>query len=64
MKILVIGGTGHVGNYLVDKLLAKGHDVYVGARGEVMPRDKSAINRAKFIPILPCVKTAFLFTGL
>jgi nucleoside-diphosphate-sugar epimerase len=51
MKILVIGGTGHVGNFLVDKLLKKGHDVYVGARGEALPRDRGAINRAKFIKV-------------
>ena len=33
MKILVIGGTGHVGSFLVPMLVKSGHDVYVGTRG-------------------------------
>ena len=49
MKILVIGGTGHVGNFLVPKLLARGHEVYVGTRGKSRPRDVESLNGAKFI---------------
>jgi len=32
MKILVIGGTGHIGSYLVPRLVLSGHDVEVVAR--------------------------------
>ncbi len=32
MKILVIGGTGHIGSYLVPRLTGAGHDVAVVAR--------------------------------
>ena len=32
MKILVIGGTGHIGSYLVPRLLASGHEVSVVSR--------------------------------
>jgi len=32
MKILVIGGTGHIGSYLVPRLILGGHDVQVIAR--------------------------------
>ncbi|MEX0569414.1 MAG: NAD-dependent epimerase/dehydratase family protein [Candidatus Njordarchaeota archaeon] len=32
MKILVVGGTGHIGSYLVPKLVLAGHDVTVIAR--------------------------------
>ncbi|MBQ8309186.1 MAG: NAD(P)-dependent oxidoreductase [Clostridia bacterium] len=51
MKILVIGGTGHVGNYLVPKLLKNGHDVYVGTRGQIQPRDAESLQGAKFIKV-------------
>jgi nucleoside-diphosphate-sugar epimerase len=32
MKILVVGGTGHIGSYLVPRLTSKGHEVTVVAR--------------------------------
>lgn len=32
MKVLVVGGTGHVGSYLVPRLVLAGHDVQVVAR--------------------------------
>lgn len=49
MKILIIGGTGHVGNFLVPKLLKKGHTVYVGTRGKSIPRDRQSLDGTKFI---------------
>lgn len=49
MKILVIGGTGHVGNFLVPKLLAHGHEVYIGTRGKSRPRDVESLDGAHFI---------------
>jgi nucleoside-diphosphate-sugar epimerase len=33
MKVLVIGGTGHIGTYLVPRLVRAGHDVSVITRG-------------------------------
>ena len=32
MKVLVVGGTGHIGSYLVPRLVGRGHDVAVVAR--------------------------------
>lgn len=32
MRILVVGGTGHIGSYLIPRLVAAGHDVSVVAR--------------------------------
>jgi len=32
MRVLVIGGTGHIGSYLVPRLVMGGHEVYVVAR--------------------------------
>ncbi|MBN1250335.1 MAG: NAD-dependent epimerase/dehydratase family protein [Anaerolineae bacterium] len=37
MKTVVIGGTGHVGTYMVPRLVALGHDVTVVSRGERDP---------------------------
>ncbi|ESP89862.1 NAD-dependent epimerase/dehydratase family protein [Candidatus Halobonum tyrrellensis] len=37
MRITLIGGTGHVGTYLVPRLVAAGHDVSVVSRGERDP---------------------------
>lgn len=49
MKILIIGGTGHVGTFLVPKLVAEGHEVYVGTRGNTKPRIEQAFAGVKFI---------------
>ena len=49
MKIFVIGGTGHVGNYLVPKLVADGHDVYVGMRGKTRTIEDGYFQGAKII---------------
>lgn len=49
MKILVIGGTGHIGSFLVPKLVAEGHDVYVGTRGKTKPREQHLFEGARFI---------------
>jgi len=37
MRIVVIGGTGHIGSYLVPRLVGAGHDVIVASRGEREP---------------------------
>jgi len=37
MKVVLIGGTGHVGTYLTPRLVAAGHDVTVITRGERDP---------------------------
>lgn len=37
MRIVVIGGTGHIGTYLVPRLVAAGHDVIVASRGRRAP---------------------------
>ena len=47
MKILVIGGTGHVGTFLVKQLLAQGHDVVIGSRGKTIVPEGSPLYNAK-----------------
>jgi nucleoside-diphosphate-sugar epimerase len=37
MKVVVIGGTGHVGTFLVPRLVAQGHEVTCISRGEREP---------------------------
>jgi nucleoside-diphosphate-sugar epimerase len=37
MRVVVIGGTGHVGTYLVPRLVEAGHEVVVLSRGERQP---------------------------
>jgi len=32
MKILIIGGTGHIGSYLIPRLILSGHEVHIVAR--------------------------------
>ena len=51
MKILVIGGTGHIGNFLVAKLLKNGHEVYIGARNAIKPKDQENLKGARYIQI-------------
>jgi nucleoside-diphosphate-sugar epimerase len=37
MKVVVIGATGHIGSYLVPRLVAAGHEVVAISRGERLP---------------------------
>src|SRR3954463_14611841 len=37
MRVVVIGGTGHIGTFLVPRLVSAGHDVIVASRGEREP---------------------------
>ncbi|MGO8550055.1 NAD-dependent epimerase/dehydratase family protein, partial [Rhizobium ruizarguesonis] len=37
MRVLVIGATGHVGTYLVPRLVEAGHDVVTISRGTAKP---------------------------
>ena len=42
MKIVVIGGTGHIGTYLVPRLVLSGHDVTVVTRQKAKPYTDNA----------------------
>lgn len=37
MRVVVIGGTGHIGTFLVPRLIGAGHEVIVGSRGKRQP---------------------------
>ena len=37
MRIVVIGGTGHIGTFLIPRLVSAGHDVIVASRGKRQP---------------------------
>jgi nucleoside-diphosphate-sugar epimerase len=37
MRIVLLGGTGHIGTYLVPRLVTAGHEIIVVARGEQKP---------------------------
>jgi nucleoside-diphosphate-sugar epimerase len=37
MRVVVIGGTGHIGTFLVPRLVHAGHEVIVASRGERQP---------------------------
>src|SRR3954454_16991299 len=41
MRIVGIGGTGHIGTYLVPELVARPHEVIVLSRGERTPYQDS-----------------------
>lgn len=41
MRVVVIGGTGHIGTYLVPRLVQAGHDVQVVSRGQRAPYSSS-----------------------
>jgi len=43
MRIVVIGGTGHIGTYLVPELVQRGHEVIVLSRGERTPYQDSGV---------------------
>jgi nucleoside-diphosphate-sugar epimerase len=50
MRVTVIGGTGHVGGYLVPRLVAAGHDVTVVTRGKSAPyREHGAWRRVGMV---------------
>ena len=52
MRITLIGGTGHIGTYLVPRLVAAGHDVTVVSRGERDPyRDDAAWGRVETVEL-------------
>ena len=49
MHIVLIGGTGHVGTYLVPRLVEAGHRVTVMSRGRRKPyQDHPAWSRVKY----------------
>ncbi|HKR08429.1 MAG TPA: NAD-dependent epimerase/dehydratase family protein [Gemmatimonadaceae bacterium] len=37
MRVVVIGGTGHIGTFLIPRLVSVGHEVIVASRGERQP---------------------------
>jgi nucleoside-diphosphate-sugar epimerase len=41
MRIVIIGGTGHIGTYLVPRLVEAGHDLLIVSRGERKPYQTS-----------------------
>jgi nucleoside-diphosphate-sugar epimerase len=49
MKILVIGGTGHVGSFLVPQLLAQGHDVSIGSRNQKVIAEDSPLQGVRLL---------------
>ena len=52
MRVIVIGGTGHVGTYLVPRLVADGHEVIVISRSQRSPyRPHAAWERVQQITI-------------
>ncbi|KRE41607.1 NAD-dependent epimerase/dehydratase family protein [Knoellia sp. Soil729] len=51
MRVVVIGGTGHIGTHLVPALVRDGHDVTVISRGMRRPyRDDGAWNHVHMVP--------------
>ncbi len=46
MKVVVIGATGHIGTYLVPRLVEQGHEVVAVTRGEREPYSGSGLWRA------------------
>ena len=52
MRIVVIGGTGHIGTYLVPRLVNAGHEVKVVARGKRKPyQDHAAWKAVEFVHV-------------
>lgn len=50
MRVVIVGGSGHVGSYLVPRLVEAGHEVVNLARGERLPyREHSAWKRVETI---------------
>ena len=48
MNIFVIGGTGHIGRFLIPQLIEDGHTVTVVARGHISVPEGKAWNRVNF----------------
>src|SRR5215469_16451776 len=46
MLIVVIGGTGHIGTYLIPRLVAARHEVILASRGEQSPYQSHAAWRS------------------
>ena len=52
MRVVVVGGTGHIGTYLVPKLVARGYDVVSVSRGTASPyKAHSAWDKVKQVQI-------------
>lgn len=52
MRVVVIGGTGHIGSYLVPRLVALGHEVVSLSRGERAPyREHGAWRRVEQLSV-------------
>ncbi len=51
MKIFIIGGTGHVGSYMVPRLVEAGHEVFLGTRGETAVRSYSSSEGVTFLKV-------------
>ncbi|MBC7218092.1 MAG: NAD-dependent epimerase/dehydratase family protein [Candidatus Caldatribacterium sp.] len=50
-KVLVLGGTGHIGSYLVPRLASLGYEVFVYAKGVTKPYPHSPLwERVTLIP--------------
>jgi len=50
MRVVVVGATGHIGSYLVPRLVASGHEVVAISRGERQPYvDDRAWDRAEHL---------------
>lgn len=49
MKVLVIGGTGHVGAFLVPELIEQGHEVYIATRGNTAKKSFADYTKVNFI---------------
>jgi len=56
MKVVVIGATGHVGTYLVPRLVEEGHTVVAVTRGEKAPYHDAGIWR--FVERVSCDRSA------
>ena len=49
-RIIIIGGSGHVGSYLIPTLIAMGHEVVSASRGSSVPyRAHSASDQAESV---------------
>lgn len=49
MKIFIIGGTGHVGSYMVPQLVRQGHEVFIGTRGNTAVKSYSSTEGVTFL---------------